>query len=167
MSFPDYNTPTGKEITSFLSHGKHYPPELQHLLFAANRWEKYDEIQARLRAGDVILIDRYTESNLAYGTANGLDSDWLAGLENHLPEADLVLVLDAPISSLGQRRPRRKKDTYEKNSSLQAKAKNAYIQLAHQRGWTVIDATASVSRVQSEVLKAFREALRRGRGVSV
>lgn len=167
MSFPDYNTPTGKEITSFLSRGKRYPPELQHLLFAANRWEKYNEIRARLRAGDVIIIDRYTESNLAYGAANGLDPDWLAGLENGLPKSDIVIVLDAPVRSLGSRRSPRKKDTYEKSSSLQDRAKNAYIQLARQHGWAVVDAGTSVSIVQDRVLKAFREALLRRRGVSI
>ena len=78
MSFPDYDTPIGKEIKSFLSGRRAYPTELQHLLFAANRWEKLEDIKSCLRAGEAIVVNRYTESNLAYGRANGLDID-LAG----------------------------------------------------------------------------------------
>ena len=43
----------------------------------------------------MIIVNRYTESNLAYGIANGLASGWLAGLEKGLPAANLVMVLDA------------------------------------------------------------------------
>jgi dTMP kinase len=167
MAFPDYSTPTGKEITSFLSHGKRYPIELQHILFAANRWEKRDEIKARLDAGFVVVVDRYTESNLAYGTANGLDVDWLSNLETGLPRADLVLVLDAPIRTVHSRRPASRKDTYERRLILQAKTKRAYKALAQERGWTIIDASMPRPDVQKEVLKAFREALLRDRGVTI
>ena len=113
ISFPDYDTPIGKEIKSFLSGRATYPAELQHLLFAANRWEKSEQIKSYLRAGDTIVVNRYTESNLAYGKANGLDTDWLANLEKGLPRADLVIVLDASPQSLSSRRPRSSKDAYE------------------------------------------------------
>jgi dTMP kinase len=167
MSFPDYDTPIGKEIKSFLSARRSYPPELQHLLFAANRWEKVEEIKGRLQAGETIIANRYTESNLAYGRANGLDIDWLANLEKGLPAADLVIVLDAPPHSLSSRRPGISKDAYESSSALQRKAQKAYRELARKRGWKLIDADASVGDVQAEVLEAVREGLERDRGTRV
>ena len=167
MSFPDYHTIIGKEIKSFLSGSRTYPTELQHLLFAANRWEKSEKIKSRLRAGETIIVNRYTESNLAYGTANGLDIAWLANLEKGLPQADLVIVLDAPQQSLSSRRPDDSKDVYEKSSNLQGKARKAYRELARKRGWKLVAADGPVGRVQATVLMAVREALARDRGTTI
>lgn len=167
LSFPDYDTPIGKEIRSFLSGRRTYSAELQHLLFAANRWEKLEEIKSHLRAGRIVIANRYTESNLAYGRANGLDAVWLANLEKGLPTADLVIVLDAPPRSLSSRRAGSSKDVYEKSSALQDKAQKAYRELARDRGWILIDARGPVADVQTAVVKAVREALMRDRGTSV
>jgi dTMP kinase len=167
MSFPDYDTPIGKEIRSFLSGGRTYPTELQHLLFAANRWEKLEEIKSRLRAGETIIVNRYTGSNLAYGRANGLDMAWLAGLENGLPAADLVIVLDASPRSLSSRRSGTSKDVYEKSSVLQTRAQKAYRELARKQGWSLIDADGPVTDVQAAVVTTVREALKRDRGASI
>lgn len=167
MSFPDYGTPIGKEIKSFLSGRRVYPIELQHLLFAANRWEKLEDIKSYLRAGEAIVVNRYTESNLAYGKANGLDIAWLASLENGLPKADLVIVLDASPRSLSSRRPGKSKDVYEKSFALQDKAQKAYSELAREHGWSLINANGSVGDVQASVTKTVREALERDRGTSV
>jgi dTMP kinase len=167
MSFPDYDTAIGREIKSFLSGRRAYPIELQHLLFAANRWEKLEDIKSRLRTGETIIVNRYTESNLAYGKANGLDTDWLAGLENGLPKADLVIVLDASPRALRSRRPGSKKDVYEKSSALQGKAQKAYRELAREHGWSLIAADGPIGDIQASVVKIVREALRRDRGTSV
>jgi dTMP kinase len=167
ISFPDYDTPIGKEIRSFLSGRATYPAELQHLLFAANRWEKSELISSSLRAGDTIVVNRYTASNLAYGKANGLDTDWLADLEKGLPRADLVIVLDASPQSLSSRRPGSSKDAYERSSALQGKAQKAYRELARKRGWKIIDAGGPVGDVQAAVLETVRQALERDRGASI
>lgn len=167
MSFPDYETPIGKEITSFLSGKTAYPVELQHLLFAANRWEKLDELRSFLRAGEVLIVNRYTPSNLAYGKANGLDTGWLANLEKGLPSADLVVVLDASPQALVSRRPAGSKDAYEKSSALQTKAQKAYRSLAHRHGWKLIDADGPVGDVQAAVLKTVNKALEKDRGTTV
>jgi dTMP kinase len=166
-SFPDYDTRIGKEIKSFLSGERTYPKELQHLLFAANRWEKRDELESLLRAGEAIIVNRYSESNLAYGVANGLDLDWLANLEKGMPKANLVILLDAPPHSLTSRRPRDKKDAYEKSSALQAKAQKAYRELARRRGWSLIDASGTLESVQASIVKTTKTALERDKGVSI
>jgi dTMP kinase len=167
MSFPDYDTVIGKEIKSFLSGGRTYPIELQHMLFAANRWEKSEEMKSHLRAGETIIVNRYTESNLAYGTANGLPIAWLTNLEKGLPRADLVILLDAPQQSLSSRRPDKRKDVYERSSTLQSNAQKAYRELARKRGWNLVAADGPIGDVQATVLKAVREALARDRGTLI
>lgn len=167
MSFPDYRTPIGREIKSFLSGRDTCTAQVQHLLFAANRWEKHDEILSHLREGELLVINRYTESNIAYGVANGLKMEWLANLEKGLPRADLVLVLDAPTQSIMPRRPEARKDLYEKDGILQRKAQKAYKQLAPKLGWELIDARGSVREVQKRVLDSVKQALARDRGVVI
>ena len=167
MSFPDYHTPIGREIRAFLSGRKKFPIELQHILFAANRWEKYPDIRSHLSNGKILIIDRYTQSNIAYGTANGLDEGWLSSLEKGMPKANLVIVLDAPSDVLTSRRRRRSRDAYERSTSLQVRAQEAYKELARRLGWELIDANLSVDSVQRTVVDRLRNQMQKDRGITI
>ena len=150
ISFPDYGTPIGKEIKAFLSGERDFPPEVRHILFAANRWEKASIIRRYQKEAKAIIVNRYTESNLVYGLANGLSIDWLAALEKGIPQTDLVIVLDAPPKLLDSRRSN--KDSYEKSQGLQAKTSSLYKELASRFGWRVIDATGSVEEIHNRIV---------------
>lgn len=152
LSFPDYETVIGKEIRGFLSGRRDFPKELQHILFAANRWEKASLISRYLDAGNTVVINRYSESNIVYGFANGLSLEWLMSLERGLPKADLVIVLDAPAPGLLSRR-RRTPDSYEKNFTLQHRARKLYIDLAPRFGWKVIDASEKREAVHESIVE--------------
>jgi dTMP kinase len=131
-----------------------YPPEVRHILFAANRWEKKRTIESLLRRSEVVIVNRYTESNLAYGVANGLPLEWLMGLEIGLPKTDMVLILDAPVTTLYDRRNTRK-DMYESDRTLQEKARNAYLNLGQRFGWKVINATEGIQDTNRLVIDAM------------
>ena len=45
MSFPDYSTRIGHEIRAFLNGKVSYNNETKHILLAANRWEKKQDIE--------------------------------------------------------------------------------------------------------------------------
>ncbi len=152
MSFPDYGTDIGREIRRFFAGEKDYPPEAIHMLLAANRWEDRERISSSLSSCDLLLINRYSGSNLAYGTANGLKLDWLVGLEAGLPGADLVCVLDAAPQTIVSRRER-KKDRYERNSELQERARQAYLDLAPQFGWRIVDASRDIVTTSRALLE--------------
>lgn len=165
ISFPDYGTTIGREIRKFLQGTKGYPQEVRALLYAANRWERKSEIEAIISRTDVTIVNRYTGSNLAYGMSNGLRQDWLMTLEVGLPKPDLVIVLDAPPVHL---RPRRgfDKDTYERNLGLQESARQAYLKLASELGWKVIDATQGIDPTSRAIASVVSSALSsRGRNV--
>lgn len=152
MSFPDYQTRIGGEIRAYLRGRRDYPPEVAHMLFAANRWEKKRRIERLLAGNDFVLVNRYTESNLAFGTALGLDPDWLAGLERGLPKTALVIVLDALPSSLSRRRAN--KDAYERSARIQRGAREAYLRLASRMGWKVVDASTGIRATGESVTRA-------------
>jgi dTMP kinase len=153
ISFPDYSTVLGNEIRGFLQGRRNYTPEVRHMLFAANRWEKKEDIQRSLERADVVIVNRYTESNLAYGLANGLQLDWLVNLELGLPRTDLVLVLDAPPSAFYNRR-NAKKDRYESDLVLQENARKAYLDLGQRFGWKIINAARGINDTSRLVTEA-------------
>ncbi len=156
LSFPAYETAIGREIKKFLAGTVDYPQEVRAMLYAANRWEKKAKIEAVLSNTDVVIVNRYSGSNLAYGMSNGLELGWLLHLEEGLPVPDLVLVLDASPARLIPRRGERK-DSYERNIGLQERARSAYLQLASRFGWTVVDADRGIEEtgrsITSEVSK--------------
>jgi len=163
VSFPDYGTALGVEIKKFLIGGRHYPPEVRHMLFAANRWEKKDELESILARTDVVIANRYSESNLAYGIASGLELGWLVNLEAGLPKADAVVVLDAPPAVLRSRRGRNK-DEYESDVDLQERTRSAYVTLAGKFGWKVIDATGETKATSRALIGVVSDSLKvRGR----
>jgi dTMP kinase len=158
LSFPAYETTIGKEIRKFLDGSVNYPQQVRAMLYAANRWEKKAELEAIISKTDVTIVDRYSGSNLAYGVSNGLELDWLLQLEQGLPEPDLVLLLDASPTKLVPRRGDRK-DSYERNISLQEKARDAYLGLAKRFGWSMVDADGGIEETSRGVISAVSQSL--------
>ena len=157
LSFPDYETHIGKEIRAFLTGERDFLPQLQHMLFAANRWEKAPLISNHKLTKDVIIVNRYSESNIVYGTANGLSLEWLIGLEEGLPKTDLVIVLDADPAGLLRSHRLGLGDSFEKNSKLQEKAQKLYRELAPRFGWKIVDASKDIETVNAAVVKMVEE----------
>lgn len=163
LSFPDYETGIGKEIRAFLDGDRDFLPGLRHMLFAANRWEKVPEILRLQKSTDVIITNRYSESNLVYGVANGLDLDWLIALEEGVPKSDVVLVLDAPTRGLLNRRLG-DKDKYERDTELQVRVRKVYKRLAPKFGWTIVDASGDIDAVHRLVTTTLAEKMARWSG---
>jgi dTMP kinase len=154
FSFPDYTTPLGKEIAKFLHGKRKFPPQVIHCLLAANRWEKLAQIQKAHSENSVIIMNRYYQSNLVYGVANGLDLKWLQGLDEGLPKADLVLVLDVSQRESFLRKKARR-DKFEKDTEFLKKISKTYRLLAKKLGWKVIDASKTKAEVHNEIMKVL------------
>ncbi len=158
VSFPDYGTVIGREIKSYLLGNRNYSPEVGHMLYAVNRWENKAQVEHLLADSDVVVVNRYSASNFAYGVAKGLKLDWLMSLEEGLPKPNLVLVLDAPPATLSFRRGPNK-DEYERNLELQEKVRRAYLQLSKQFGWTLINAAQGIQNTNQILIGAVSEAM--------
>ena len=151
--FPDYAPPPGREVAAFLAGERDFPPQARQLLYAANRWERAGEIRAWLAAGRAVVVDRYVASGIAYGTAQGLDPDWMRAVERGLPAPDLTLLLDiTPEVSVARKRTSR--DAYEGRTDLLIRARDAYLELARAPDWRTVDATGDRESVWSAVLQA-------------
>ena len=159
FSFPDYTTPVGKEIKNFLSGKRKFPPQVIHCLLAANRWERSNEIKNALENKFTVIMNRYYQSNLVYGTVNGLDLKWLENLDKGLPKETLVILLDVKISDSFSRKKQRR-DKFEKDTVFAKKVTHAYRKLAKRYGWYMVNASQDKENVHQEIRKIVSKHLR-------
>jgi dTMP kinase len=151
IDFPDYSTPVGKEIKQFLDGKRDYPDEVKMILLSANRWEKKIQIENIVGKGTIVIMNRYYQSNLVYGISKGLKLDWLLSLDEGMPKADLVIVIDINPKTL-VRRSKNVVDTFEKDLALIGRVKKNYRILARKFKWRVIEGESSIDEVHDQVL---------------
>ena len=152
FSFPDYTTPLGKEIKNYLSGKRKFPSQVIHCLLAANRWEKLKEIQEALSKNYILIMNRYYQSNLVYGKANGQDLKWLLNLDAGLPKENVVILLDVKSKDSFTRKKTRR-DKFEKDKEFAQKIIHTYRTLAKKFGWKIVNA----SQTEEQVHKAVKE----------
>jgi len=159
FNFPDYTTPVGKEIKNFLSGKRKFPPQVIHCLLAANRWERSKDIQDALAKNYVVIMNRYYQSNLVYGTVNGLNLKWLENLDKGLPKEDMVILLDVKVSDSFSRKKRRR-DKFEKDKTFAFKIASTYRKLAKKYGWHIVNASQSKDQVHQQIQKTVLKHLK-------
>ena len=154
FSFPDYSTPVGKEINQYLKGKRKFPPQTIHCLLAANRWEKLNDILEAQSKNSVLIMNRYYQSNLIYGLANGMKQKWLENLDVGLPKADLIILLDVSQKESFHRK-KTKRDKFEKNEEFLKKISKIYREIGKKKKWKIINASQSKEQVHQEILKIF------------
>lgn len=161
ISFPIYGSPAGQQIRRFLNGKRDYPTEALHMLYSLNRWENKALIHNLIDRADLLIADRYTPSNLAYGLSRGLSLNWLKTLDMGLPPAALVIVLDVPVPSSFARK-RKDRDVHESDRRLLQRVRHSYKILAKKLGWKTIDATMPVGQIEAAVWNIVQQRFRLG-----
>ena len=159
IDFPDYTTPIGIEIRAFLDGKRDYPNELKHMLLSANRWEKKKEIESMVDNGTMLIMNRYYQSNLVYGIANGLNINWLLNLDKGIPREDMVIVLEVNPKTSYQRAVDYQ-DVFEKDKKLLEEVQKNYRKLAKKFKWNIINGEKNKEQVHQEVMKIVRKTLK-------
>lgn len=164
FKFPDYSTPAGRLIAGHLKSGRADPKTL-HALMAENRQERLGDIRRAMSEAHVLVMDRYVESNMAYGLANGLDRRWLARLDKGMPKSDAVILLEMDAAKAFGRRA--DGDSFESDRPFMERVAEAYRREARTRRWCVVlgglDPPVVHNAVMACAVQAISEALRRGR----
>jgi dTMP kinase len=156
LSFPRYETFFGKLIRDALD-GKlgdflHLHPKLASLPYMLDRLCARVDLEAARESSDVVICNRYMESNVAFCMAKIADPverhelmKWLYQAEyvemDFIPHADRVIVLDADVSVSAKLHDIRgeKKDLYEADRDFQAHVLECYRALAaSQEKWCLI-----------------------------
>ena len=112
IHFPRYDSPVYGDLISRFLRGDfgnidQVHPQLVALLFAEDRHGAAPGMKAALERGEIVLLDRYVYSNIAYQCAKLKDRseaerlrDWILETEYGpfgLPRPDLNIFLDVPI----------------------------------------------------------------------
>jgi dTMP kinase len=153
LSFPDYGTAIGAEISRALHGERDYAADVMQLMYVANRYEKRGEMTGALEAGTILVCDRYLASSIAYGEAQGLDPRWLRDIQKFLPQPDLTILLDIAPETAVQRKATNR-DRYERDLALLSRVRESYHRQAAQDGWLRLDGERPRDAVSAEVLRA-------------
>ncbi|HSC27445.1 MAG TPA: dTMP kinase [Vicinamibacterales bacterium] len=160
LSFPDYSTPIGAELSRALHGEREYQADVMQLLYVANRYEKRPLLESWLAAGAVIVCDRYLASSIAYGEAHGLDAEWLCEVQRFLPAPALTILLDiAPETAVERKASGR--DRYERDLLLLSRVRDSYRRQALAPDWVCLDGQRPKTEVTEAVLTAVSTRLAR------
>ena len=158
VSFPDYTTAIGGEISKALHGERDYGPDVMQLMYVANRYERRAEMASWLEQGTVLVCDRYRASSVAYGEAQGLDPVWLGDMQRYLPNTDLTILLDIAPETAVQRKAKGR-DRYERDLALLSRVRESYRRQAAQEGWLTLNGERPRDDVSADVLNAVEKLL--------
>lgn len=149
----------GRLIRRKLLHGRKLSPEVEALLFAADRFLHLEsEVRPTLAAGKTVVCDRYMYASFAYQGAQGVDPKWLREVNQFAEKPDIALYLDVP-AEMGLSRIRRKKSVME-NLELQRRVRGEYLRLVQAGELTLVDATQSVEKARENIFDLVTRRLR-------
>lgn len=170
--FPQYNTNIGKIIAKYL-RGEYgninsIPEEILNILFASDRISIQKELNNYLDEGYIILLNRYTYSNIFQFAKNNKDyKEQLEQLENlefndlNIKCPDKVIYLTLPIEKIKKRIENRgnreyqnnKKDIHEDNDELLVRTDKIYKQIAKDKNWIIIEEFQDRELTQNEIFE--------------
>jgi dTMP kinase len=149
----------GRLIRRRVLHGPKTSPEVEALLFAADRFLHLEsEILPAIADGKIVVCDRYMYASFAYQGAQGIDLRWLREINRFAVKPDLAIYLDVPAET-GMSRIRRKKSVLEK-LELQRHVRDEYLKLVRGGELTLVDSTQPTAKVAESILDLVKSRLR-------
>lgn len=181
LSFPMYDTPTGKIVAGPVLGKKAYGPclfeegielipEVACLYYAADRKYNIKKVEDYLNDGYYVVLDRYISSNMAHQGSKIMDDEerfhlfeWIDKLEYwllRLPKPDKTIFLHVPYAVSVQLVQNRKEeaDVAEKSVFHLKNAEKTYLELAGLYHWDKIDCVIDgklkpIEEIQVEIRK--------------
>lgn len=145
---------------------------LVHATDFADRYER--QILPMLKAGYIVLCDRYIFTSFARDGVRGCDAEWLRRLYGFVRIPDITFYFKLPLATALDRilegRPQLKyfeagmdmnlsPDIYESFRIFQGMVKELYDSMAKEYGFTVVDATKQIPLQQETVRRIVAEKL--------
>ena len=150
----------GTLIRRRILHGRKTSPEVEALLFAADRFLHLEsEILPALADGKTVVCDRYMYASFAYQGAQGVDPRWLREINRFAARPNLALYLDVP-AEIGMSRIKRRKSILER-LELQRRVRHEYLRLVRADELTLVDATQPTAKVGENILDLVTSRLRK------
>ena len=147
------------------------------LLYAADFADRLEnQIIPALKAGFIVLLDRYYYTALARDVVRGQDIEWVKNLYEFAPEPDLVFYLDMPVDILlkriigttgldfyeSGRDVGFSTDFYKSFEIYQNRCLEEYNRMKSEYGFISIDGTKSIEEIHNEMKHHVQEILDTG-----
>jgi dTMP kinase len=145
----------------------------------ADRWQNY--ILPMLKAGVIVLADRYAFTAYARDVARGVDRQWVRNLYSFAAKPDLAFYFQVPVDVAIERilSSRAKLKYYEAGMDLglsdnkvtsfrlfQQRIIDEYDRMVDEFGFNIIDASLPVETQQKQIRKVVSGMIRNWKGLS-
>lgn len=160
-------TPLGKQIRrALLTPGNPVSPMAELLLYSADRAQHVDElIIPALKAGKLVICDRFTDSTVAYqGYGRSIDLKLIQQLnemstQGLKPELTILFDLESE-KGLGRLHPGGHDRMEREAIEFHHRVRKGYLELSKQEPerWQIIDASKALSAVQDELKQIISDA---------
>ena len=171
LKYPDYTSPWGQIIRTYLRGTLNITPDLLFLTYVTDQLKDQNLIKTFKQQGGIVVCDRYVTSAIAYESALNFPYTKAVQLAEVLQfeKPDFVVCLDIPpeISAQRKRQEKGKLDVHEANSELLAKVRRVYRTMAktHLFGeWIMIDATNTPEEICEQVWEKVFEKISSNKG---
>lgn len=178
IHFPIYgHNEASKDIAAYLrgeyGNVNEVSPIFVANIYAMDRFLYLPTLQRQLLENDVVLLDRYVFSNMAYQGAKYLNEaqsqimrDWIDEYEFgflELPYPDLNIFFDVPIDFIADRLKDKRKgddrnylkgktDIHEADIELQKRVRDNYLALKGYQGYEIVECAHTTTVPGSQVL---------------
>lgn len=167
FSYPDYSSPYGALIKSFLMRELEVGAREQAMLYAVDMLKDVDKIRGLTGEGGIVLLDRYFPSIIAYQSAGGAGYGFVTSIvaAASLVVPDIVVYLDISVeTSLNRTRKRGDDlDKFEEDKSFLLSVKGFYERQMRDNvfgiAWVRIDAESPPYAVHRAVMEAVEHFL--------
>ncbi|MFA5080680.1 MAG: dTMP kinase [Candidatus Paceibacterota bacterium] len=159
FSFPNYDSPIGQFLDSYL-HGKYeLTPEIQTLFHYAGFLNSKKEIEEALLQGYIIICDRYVTTTMAYQGIQGIDYEKIMQLINAfpIPKPDIVIYLRISAETSARRKMAEKGnlDRFEADLDFLQKVAQKYTDYAQRNVYCkqeIVNAEKRIEEVSTEII---------------
>ncbi len=180
--FSEWNSsPLVKTTTKTAKKSKSFTPttfSILHCTDFADRWE--NSIYPLLKAGAIVLADRYVYTAFARDVARGVDPEWVRNMYSFAIKPDVAFYFRVPLDIAVERitAARAKLKYYEAGMDLnlseninesfklfQGRILNEYDKMVDEFGLTLMDGTQLVKEQQKQVRNIVKRVLRGWEGL--
>jgi dTMP kinase len=155
------NSKWGQEIRNLAKNGRHkVTPQTEFEFFLYDRVEDVEKnIKPALNRKDIVIMDRYYISNVAYQGARSLDLDFIEK-ENlkFAPKPDLAIILDLPPHvALSRIRSRDSAPNHFEREKYLKEVREIFLRRFEKRPYiSIVNGQPPIETVESEIWNVIR-----------
>ncbi|MDK6028328.1 dTMP kinase [Ignisphaera sp. 4213-co] len=162
FSYPNYASIYGSIIKLFLESKIDLAYQELFFLYILDMFREKQEVREAIASGNIVLIDRYYTSTIAYQCSLGFNYEIAKKIIEYLdmPKPNIIIYLDVEPKIAIERKIKQKvPDVFERNMEFLGNVRRMYWKLINEgypiKNWIVVDASKNIDEVFNIVIKAL------------